>query len=46
MTTALAEQDIGRYLMLPYNWSGPHQHNGFVRPALAEEKLNSVSGNC
>jgi len=46
MTTALAEQDIGRYLMQRYNWTRPHQHNGFVPPAIAEEKLNSVSGNC
>ena len=46
MTTALAERDIGRYLMQRYNWTRPHQHNGFVPPAVAEEKLNSVSGNC
>ncbi|MBK5012375.1 IS3 family transposase [Pseudomonas sp. S60] len=46
MTTALAEQDIGRYLMQRYNWIRPHQHNGFVPPAVAKEKLNSVSGNC
>ncbi|MBF7145047.1 IS3 family transposase, partial [Pseudomonas sp. LY10J] len=46
MTAALAEQDIGRYLMQRYNWTRPHQHNGFVPPAVAEEKLNSVSGNC
>ncbi len=46
MTTALAEQDIGRYLMQRYNWIRPHQHNGFILPAVAEEKLNSVSGNC
>lgn len=46
MTTALAEQDIGRYLMQRYNWTRPHQHNGFVPPAVAEEKLNPVSGNC
>ncbi|UZE31052.1 IS3 family transposase [Pseudomonas asplenii] len=46
MTTALAEQDIGRYLMQRYNWIRPYQHNGLVPPAVAEEKLNSVSGNC
>lgn len=45
MTKATAEQDIGRYFMR-YNWVRPHQHNGFVPPAVAEEKLNSVSGNC
>ena len=46
MRTALAEQDIRRYPMQRYNWARPHQHNGFVPPAVAEEKLNSVSGNC
>lgn len=46
MTTALAEQDIGRYLMQRYNWTRPHQYNGFVPPAVVEKKLNSVSGNC
>lgn len=46
MTTALAEQDIGRYLMQHYNWIRPHQYNSFVPPMVAEEKLNSVPGNC
>ncbi len=46
MTTALAEQDIGHYIMQRYNWTRLHQHNGFVPLAVAEEKLNSVSGNC
>lgn len=41
-----AERDIGRYLMERYNWIRPHQHNSLVPPAVAEEKLNSVSGNC
>lgn len=31
--------------MQRYNWTRPHQHNGFVPPAVAEEKLNFVSGN-
>ena len=44
MTTALAEQDIGRYLMQRYNWTRPHQHNGFAPLAVAEENLNAVSG--
>lgn len=39
MTRAMAEQDIGRYFMR-YNWVRPHQHNGFVPPAVAEE--NSI----
>lgn len=46
MTTALAERDIGSYLMQRYNWTRPHQHNGFVPPAVAEERRNYVSGNC
>jgi hypothetical protein len=46
MTAALAEQDIGRYLMQCYNWTRPHQHNGLVPPAVVEEKLKSLSGNC
>lgn len=45
LNQAMAEQDIGRYLTR-YNWIRPHQHNGFVPPAVAEEQLNSVSGNC
>lgn len=44
MKRATAEQDISRYLVR-YNWARPHQPNGFVPPAIAEEKLNSVSGN-
>jgi len=46
MTAALAEQDIGRYLMQCFNWTRPHQHNGLVPPAVVEEKLKSLSGNC
>ena len=46
MTAALAEQDIGRYLMQCYNWTRPHQHNSLVPPAVVEEKLKSLSGNC
>lgn len=45
MTAASAEQDVDRYVMQQYNWTRPHQHNGYVPPAVAEEKLNSVSGN-
>ena len=44
MSAALAQQDIGRFLMERYNWRRPHQFNGGLAPAVAEEKLNSVSG--
>jgi putative transposase len=27
-----------------YNWQQPHQFNGGMPPAVAEEKLNSLSG--
>lgn len=39
-----AEQDISFYLMNYYNWRRPHSHNDMQAPALAEEKLNSLSG--
>lgn len=45
MTAALAGRGIGRYLMQRYNWTKLHQHNGFVPTGVAQEKLNSVSGN-
>lgn len=44
MSAALAQQDIGRFLMLRYNWQRPHQFNEGLPPAVAEEKLNAVSG--
>ena len=44
MSVALAQQDIGRYLMQWYNWQWPHQFNEGLPPAVAEEKLNAVSG--
>ncbi|WP_447595618.1 IS3 family transposase [Aquipseudomonas campi] len=44
MSAALAQQDIGRFLMQRYNWQRPHQFNGGLPPAVAEEKLNAVSG--
>ena len=44
MSAALAQQDIGRFLMERYNWRRPHQFNEGLPPAVAEEKLNSVSG--
>jgi hypothetical protein len=30
--------------MQRYNWQRPHQFNGGLPPAVAEEKLNAVSG--
>ncbi|WP_085985636.1 IS3 family transposase [Pseudomonas luteola] len=44
MSASLAKQDIGRFLMQRYNWQRPHQFNGGLPPAVAEEKLNAVSG--
>ncbi|MYM75586.1 hypothetical protein GTP56_25800 [Duganella sp. FT134W] len=32
------------YLMHRYSWIRPHQFNGGLAPAVAEEKLNVVSG--
>ncbi len=43
MSAALAQQDIGLFLMQRYNWQRPHQFNGGLPPAVAEEKLNAVS---
>ncbi|UAA39337.1 IS3 family transposase [Paraneptunicella aestuarii] len=40
-----AERDISYYLMDYYNHQRPHSHNGMIAPALAEEKLNLLSGN-
>ncbi|SPZ04847.1 ISPsy24, transposase OrfB [Pseudomonas luteola] len=44
MSAVLAKQDIGRFLMERYNWRRPHQFNEGLAPAVAEEKLNAVSG--
>ena len=44
-TTAVAAgRDISDYLMQRYNQIRPHQYNGGLAPAVAEEKLNPVSG--
>lgn len=43
-TAQEAHRDISHYLMHRYNWRRPHQFNGGVAPAIAEEKLNVVSG--
>ena len=39
-----AQRDISHYLMHRYNWIRPHQANGGLPPAIAEEKLNPLSG--
>jgi transposase InsO family protein len=44
MTAGEAHRDISYYLMQRYNWIRPHQFNHGVAPAVAEEKLNPVSG--
>lgn len=42
---ALAQKDIGRYLMDYYNEYRPHSYNGELSPVAAEEKPNLLSGN-
>ena len=39
-----ARKDIGSYLMDYYNWHRPHTANDGVAPAVAENKLNLLSG--
>ena len=39
-----AQRDISHYLMNQYNWQRPHQFNKGLPPAIAEEKLKTVSG--
>jgi len=41
---AEAKKDIGLYLMDYYNWQRPHTRNDGLAPAVAEEKLDSLSG--
>ncbi|MCQ4289595.1 IS3 family transposase [Pseudomonas stutzeri] len=44
LTAQEAQRDISHYLMHHYNWIRPHQFNGGLPPAVAEEKLNPLSG--
>ncbi|VVD79724.1 transposase [Pandoraea communis] len=44
MSAGEALRDISHYLMQRYNWIRPHQFNNGAAPAVAEEKLNAVSG--
>ncbi|CAM3708941.1 hypothetical protein PSMA106859_13210 [Pseudoalteromonas maricaloris] len=39
-----AEQYVSFYFMNYYNWRRPHSHNDMQAPAVAEEKLSSLSG--
>lgn len=43
-TAQEAQRDISHYLMHRYNWIRPHQFNDGLPPAVAEEKLNPLSG--
>lgn len=38
------QRDIAHYLLHWYNWQRPHQFNNGLAPAVAEEKLRTVSG--
>ncbi|WP_269973583.1 IS3 family transposase [Pseudomonas aeruginosa] len=44
LTAQEAQRDISHYLMHRYNWIRPHQFNNGLPPAVAEEKLNPLSG--
>ncbi len=40
-----AKRNISHYLMNYYNWERPHRYSAGLAPAVAKEKLNSLSGN-
>ncbi|AQA16896.1 hypothetical protein BST95_00335 [Halioglobus japonicus] len=40
-----AKRDIGCYLMDYYNWQRPHQYNGGLSPADAENRPKPLSEN-
>jgi putative transposase len=44
LTAREAQRDISHYLLQRYNWIRPHQFNDVLPPAVAEEKLNPLSG--
>ena len=44
LTMSEAKRDIGDYFMSYYDWERPHRYSGGLTPAVAEEKLNSLSG--
>ncbi|MBI7153225.1 IS3 family transposase [Pseudomonas aeruginosa] len=44
LTAQEAQRDISHYLMHRYDWIRPHQFNDGLPPAVAEEKLNPLSG--
>ncbi|QAX87664.1 IS3 family transposase [Pseudomonas sp. DTU12.3] len=43
-TAQEAQRDISQFLMHRYNWIRPHQFNGGLAPARAEENLTSCPG--
>ena len=43
-TVGVAREDLGKYLLGYYNWKRPHQANGGLAPARAEQQLKMVSG--
>lgn len=43
-TAQEARYSISDFLMHRYSWIRPHQFNGGLAPARAEEKLNTVFG--
>ena len=40
-----AKRDISHYLIAYYHWERPHRYSDGLAPAVAEEKLNSLSRN-
>lgn len=44
LTAQEAQRDIGHYLTHRYNLVRSHQFNDGLPPAVAEEKLNPLSG--
>ncbi|HCD6285281.1 TPA: IS3 family transposase, partial [Pseudomonas aeruginosa] len=44
LTAQEAQRDVSHYLMHRYNWIRPHQFNDGLPSAVAEEKLNPLSG--
>ncbi len=44
LTAQGAQRDISHYLMYCYNWIRLHQFNDGLPPAVAEERLNPLSG--
>ena len=45
MSAALAEQDVGQFLLRRYNWQRLHQFSKGLAPAVAEENLTQCPGS-